>query len=159
MYVLQVAKAAAWILNLLQTIISPGLFCCLHIGALKAEALVGRILPVQQVELCAAAAASRDVLLPPSSSRKCCVLMLGCNSGGHISLLCWGIGNLDQGGVTQVMTLSSTAFNLLLVFINRIKSQSQVSVRSGCSSRVRVWKPPVHPFLWELRAQLAAKHL
>lgn len=41
------------------------------------------------------------------------VLMLGWNSGGHISLLWWGIGNLDQGGVTQVMTLSSTAFNLL----------------------------------------------
>lgn len=121
MYVLKVAKAAAWILNLLQTVISPGLFCCFHVGALKAEALVGSILPVQAVELCAAAAASWAVLLPPSL-RKCCVLGLGWSSGGHISLLWGGIGNLDPGGVTQIMTLSSTAFNLLLIFINRIKS-------------------------------------
>lgn len=72
MYVLKGAKAAAWILNLLQTIISPGLFCCLHIGALTAEALVGRILPVQPVELCAAAAASQDLLLPPAAGNAVC---------------------------------------------------------------------------------------
>lgn len=120
MYVLKVAKAAAWILNLLQTVISPGLFCCLHVGALKAEALVGSILPVQAVELCAAAAASRVCCSLPAAGNAVC--WLGWNSAGHISLLWAGIGNLDQGGVTQIMTLSSTAFNLLLIFINRIKS-------------------------------------
>lgn len=60
---LKVVKAAAWILNLMQTVVFSVLFCYLHI--------VGRIPPVQQMELCAAAGASRDAAVPLPAARKC----------------------------------------------------------------------------------------
>lgn len=50
------------------------LFTC---WALKAKPLVGRILPLQQMELCAAAGASQDAAAPLPAARKCCVLMFG----------------------------------------------------------------------------------
>lgn len=105
---------------------------------LKAEPLVGRILPLQQMQLCAPAGASRDLLLPSQQPGNIVCWWLGCNSGDHISLLCWRIGNLGQGEATQIMTHSSRAFNLSLIFINRIKSRSRVSARSDYNWRVRV---------------------
>lgn len=64
--------------------------------ALKAEPLVGRILPLQQMELWAPAGASQDAAAPSQQPGNVC-WCLGCSSGDHISLLSWGIGNFGQG--------------------------------------------------------------
>lgn len=91
----------------MQTLISPVLFCCLHIEALKAG-------ESSFLELSGAAGASQDdaALLP--AARKCCVLMVGIRL--RRSHLCWRIWILGQGEGTQIMTLSSTDFVLWFYF-------------------------------------------
>lgn len=113
--------------------------------ALTAEPLVGRILPF--LELCAAAGASRDAAAPLPAARKCWdgaqEIPSPCSGGRHpnndtlkysfyaVVLFLWTDLSREVGGLWEAITAEGWGFRNL----------------------------QFHPFLWDLRAQAAAKHL